>query len=238
MGLKGIDCLVYLDDIICFSATIKEHAEKLSAIFDRLDRANFKIQPDKCVFATDTVEYLGHICTPFGIKPGPKKIRAIEEYPVPKTVKDIRAFLGLAGYYRRHVRNFAELAKPLTNLTKKNVPFEWTNEHWNAFDELKKSLSTEPLLIYPDFTQPFIVACDASTKAIGAVLSQIREGEERPVAYCSRQLNAAESKYSVTELELLAFLFATKQFRCYLYGHKFVVYTDQSFKVAIEPSGP
>jgi hypothetical protein len=86
-----------------------------------------------------------------------------------------------------------------------------------------KKLSTEPLLIYPDFKQPFIVACDASTKAIGAVLSQLREGEERPVAYCSRQLNCAESKHSVTELELLAFLFAVKQFRCYLYGRKFVV---------------
>ena len=87
-------------------------------------------------------------------------------------------------------------------------------------------MSTEPLLIYPDFKQPFIVACDASTKAIGAVLSQLRDGEERPVAYCSRQLNSAESKYSVTELELLAFLFAVKQFRCYLYGRKFVVHTD------------
>ena len=110
----------------------------------------------------------------------------------------------MAGYYRRHVRNFAELAKPLTNLTKKSVPFEWTNDHWNAFGELKNCLSTEPLLIYPDFTQPFIVACDASTKAIGAVLSQIREGEERPVAYCSRQLNTAESKYSVTELRVIS----------------------------------
>ena len=87
-------------------------------------------------------------------------------------------------------------------------------------------MSTEPLLIYPDFKQPFIVACDASTKAIGAVLSQLREGEERPVAYCSRQLNSSESKYSVTELELLAFLFAVKQFRCCLYGRKFVVHTD------------
>jgi len=95
------------------------------------------------------------------------------------------------------------------------VPFEWTEEHQEAFNELKRNLTTEPLLIYPDFSQPFIVACDASTKIVGAVLSQVREGEERPVAYCSRQLNLAESKYSVTELELLAFLFATKQFCCY-----------------------
>jgi hypothetical protein len=205
MGLKGIDCLVYLNDIIRFSANMREHVKKLGAIFERLERANFKIQPEKCVFATDTVEYLGLICTLFGIRPDPKKIRAIEEYPVAKTVRDFRAFIGLAGYYR-HVRNFAELAKPLTNLTKKDVPFEWTKEHQEAFNALKRNLSTKPLLIYPDFSQRFIFACDASTKAIGAVLSQIREGEKRPVAYCSWQLNSAESKYSVTELEFCLLL--------------------------------
>jgi hypothetical protein len=129
MGLKGIDCLVYFDDIICFSATIEEHAEKLQTIFERQEHANFKIQSVKCVFATDTVEYLGHIYTPQGIRPDPKKIKAVEEYPVPKIVRDIRALIGLAGYYRRHVRNFAELAKPLTNLPKKEVPFEWTEAH-------------------------------------------------------------------------------------------------------------
>jgi len=155
MGLKGIDCLVYLDDIICFSATMEEHAQKLHTIFERLAQANFKIQPEKCVFATDTVEYLGHVCTPLGIRPDPKKIRAIEEYPVPKTVRDIRAFIGLAGYYRRHVPNFAGLAKPLTTLTKKDVPFVWTHECQQAFEELKRILSTEPLLIYPDFFAAF-----------------------------------------------------------------------------------
>ena len=226
LGLKGLACLVYLDDIICFSATMEEHAEKLRDIFDRLERVNFKIQPEKRVFATDTVEYLGHICTPLGIRPDPKKVSAIEEYPVPKTVRDIRAFVGLVGYYRRHVPNFAGLAKPLTTLTKKDVPFVWTQECQQGFDELKRILSTEPLLIYPDVSQPFIVACDASTKATGAVLSQSRNGDEHPIAYTSRQLYSAESKYSVTELELLAFLFATKQFRCYLYRRNITVYTD------------
>ena len=230
MGLKGVDCLVYLDDIICFSATMEEHVKKIEEIFKRLERANFKIQPDKCVFGTDTVEYLGHVCTASGIRPDPSKIQAIQQYSVPRNTRDVRSFLGLAGYYRRHVPNFAEIAKPLTALTKKEVPLKWTNE-WTpecqeSFDKLKQILSTEPLLIYPDFSQPFIVACDASTKAIGAVLSQVRNGEERPVAYCSRKLNPAESRYSVTELELLALLFATKQFQCYLYGRKFTVYTD------------
>jgi hypothetical protein len=114
MGLKGIDCLAYLDGIICFSATMEEQAQKLKKIFVRLEQANFKIQPEKCVFATDTVEYLGHICTPLGIKPDPRKIQAIVDYPVPITVKDIRSFIGLAGYYRRHVPNFAKFAQPLT----------------------------------------------------------------------------------------------------------------------------
>ena len=100
MGLTGIDCLVYLDDIICFSATMEEHARKLRNIFERLDQANFKIQPEQCVFATDTLEYLGHICTPQGTKPDPKKVQAIVEYPIAKTVKDIRSFVGLAGHYR------------------------------------------------------------------------------------------------------------------------------------------
>jgi hypothetical protein len=100
------------------------------------------------VFATDTVEYLGDICTPRGIRPYPKKIRAVEEYPVPRTLRDIRAFIGLAGYYRRHIQNFAELAKPLTSLTKKEVPFEWTEVHQKSFEELKRILSTEPFLCY------------------------------------------------------------------------------------------
>jgi hypothetical protein len=155
LGLKGLACLVYLDDIICFSATMEEHAEMLRDIFERLERANFKIQLEKCVFARDTVEYLGHICTPLGIRPDPKKVRAIQEYPVPKTVRDIRAFVGLAGYYRRHVLNFAGLAKSLTTLTKIDEPFMWTQECQQAFDRLKRVFSTEPFLIYPDFSQPF-----------------------------------------------------------------------------------
>jgi hypothetical protein len=108
-----------------------------------------------------------------GVKPDPKKVQAIREYPTPQTARDVRAFIGLAGYYRRHVQNFAEIAKPLTNLTRKDIPFEWGPEQENAFKKLKDVLSQEPLLIYPDFSQPFIVACDASTKAVGAILSQM-----------------------------------------------------------------
>jgi hypothetical protein len=137
---------------IRFLATMTEHAQKLEAIFARLDQANFRIQPEKCVFATGTVDYLGHVCTQSGIRPDPNKIKAIRSYPVPKTVRDVRAFIGLAGYYRRHVRNFAEITRSLTNLTKKDVPFNWTNDCQQAFDKLKEILGTEPLLIYRFFT--------------------------------------------------------------------------------------
>jgi hypothetical protein len=226
MGLKGTDCLAYFDDLICYSATMDEHVHMLRKIFQSLEQANFKIQPDKFVFATDSVEYLGLIVTRDGVKPDPRKVQAIQKYSAPQNVRNVRSFIGLTIYYRRHVLNFSEIAKLLTSLTKKDVVFEWKNEQQKAFDKLKHILSTEPLLIYPDFSQPFILACDASTQGIGAVISQIRNGEERAVAYCSRHLNLAETKYSVTELELLALIFATKQFRCYLYVRKFKVYTD------------
>jgi len=113
-----------------FGAFVRYRIKRIGCV----RRIKVRVQPEKCVFATDTVEYLGHICTPFGIRPDPKKIKAIEEYRVPKTIKEIRAFIGLAGYYRRHVRNFAELVKPLTNLTKKDVPHDWTGEHQSAFE--------------------------------------------------------------------------------------------------------
>ena len=121
------------------------------------------------------------MCTPQGIKPDPRKIKAIEEYPVPRTVKDIRSLIGLAGYYRRHVPNFTKLAQTLTNLTKKDVPFEWTGEHQIAFEELKCILGTEPLLIYPDFSQSFIVACDASTKAMEPYYRKCTMGKRGPL---------------------------------------------------------
>lgn len=200
-GLKRIDYLVYLDDLVSYSTTIDEYVRKLRRIFEQLEQARFKIQLDKCDFVIDSVEYLGHIVTKHGDKPDSKKIRAVCEYPVPRTVKDIRYFIGLASYYRRHVPNFAEIAKSLTSFTKKYVPFEWTGRQQAAFGSLKELLSTEPLLIYSDFSQPLILACDASTKAIGAVLSQLRNGEEKPIAYCSRQLNPAETRYSIKELE-------------------------------------
>jgi transposase InsO family protein len=227
-NLTGTECWVFIDDVIVYAKTAEEHAQRLANVLERFERANLQLQPEKCEFAKDQVYYLGHVISSKGIEASPDKVKAIQEYPVPKTVKEVRAFLGLASYYRRLVQGFAQIAKPLTQLTRKDEKFEWNCQCQNAFDELKHKLSTTPVLAYPDFELPFILTTDASKIAVAAVLSQVQEGIERPIAYASRQLNKAEQAYSASESELLAVVWATKYFRCYLYGRKFLVRTDHS----------
>jgi hypothetical protein len=227
-NLKGTECWVYIDDIILFGKTAEEHAERLAHVLERLEKANLQLQPSKCVFASNQVDYLGHVISKEGIKASPEKVKAIREYPIPRTVKDVRAFLGLASYYRRLVPRFAEIAKPLSELTRKDVKFEWSPECRKAFETLKEKLSTTPVLAYPDFGAPFILTTDGSSIAVAAVLSQVQGGQERSIAYASRKLNKAERAYSASELEMLALVWATKYFRCYLYGRKFLVRTDHA----------
>lgn len=227
-SLKGLECYVYLDDVIIHSATLEEHAQRLARVLEKFRQANLKVNPDKCQLAQGKVAYLGHIVTESGVAPDPAKVSAIKEYPRPKTPKDIRAFLGLAGYYRRFIPRFAEKGKPLTKLVKADTPFVWGKEQEESFKILRSELCSKSVLIYPDFRDPFILATDASKSALGAVLSQIRDGEERPICYASRQLRAPEQNYSTTERELLAVIWATKQFRCYLLGRKFKLVTDHA----------
>lgn len=227
-GIKGIECYVYLDDIIIFSVSLEQHRDRLQHVFERLKAANLKLNGAKCKFAVRQVKYLGHLVTAEGVRPDEDKIHAVMEFPVPSTAKEVRGFLGLAGYYRRFVPRFAEKAKPLTLLTGKDRKFQWGTEQEEAFRELKEALCTEPVLIYPDFKDQFILATDASGVAVGAVLSQVRNGHERPVAYASRQLHQAEQNYSATERELLSVIWATKHFRCYLLGRRFTLVTDHS----------
>lgn len=226
--IKGTECLVYLDDVVVYSETIEEHAERLSHVLSVFKNANLKVNLKKCQFAQRSVNYLGHVVTATGVKPDPEKIQAVKNFPVPKNAKEIRSFLGLAGYYRRFVPEFAHVARPLTELTKKEVRFQWGFEQQQAFHNLKSSLYSDSVLVFPDFSKPFILATDASALALGAVLSQETEEGERPVAYASRQLNSAERNYSTTERELLAVVWATKQFRCYLLGRKFTLVTDHA----------
>lgn len=226
-GLQHEICIVYLDDIILFSTSLQEHIEKLKLVFERLRQSNFKLQLDKCEFLRKEVTYLGHIITPNGIKPNPEKIKAILDYPIPKTPKQLKGFLGLLGYYRKFIRNFAKLTKPLTICLKKDRTINVNDEAYTTcFEFCKKLLTNEPILQYPNFEEPFVLTCDASQYAVGSVLSQGPIGSDLPICYASRTLNEHEINYSTIEKELLAIVWATKYFRPYLYGRKFKIVTD------------
>lgn len=172
------------------------------------------------------VEYLGHVVSEKGVLPNPEKTKAISTYPVPKNQKQIKQFLGLVGYYRRHVNKFAEIAKPLTSLLKKDAPFLWSESQQAAFERFKSILCSEPILQYPHFSKVFILTTDASNFAISGILSQGDIGKDLPISYSSRTLNKSEINYSTTEKELLAIVWSTNHFRPYLYGRKFIVITD------------
>lgn len=226
LGIQNERCLVYMDDIIVYSPTIHEHISRLTEVFKRLRKANLKIQPDKCEFLRKEVAYLGHLITQEGVKPNPAKIECIHNFPVPTTPKEIKSFLGLAGYYRRFIPNFAKISKPLTRLLQKDVLFNFDSECLSSFNDLRKALISDPILIYPNFEEIFVLTTDASAFAIGAVLSQGPVGRDLPIAYASRTLCSAETKYSTIERELLAIVWSVKHFRPYLYGRKFILVTD------------
>lgn len=223
----NIRCFVYMDDIIIFSCSLEEHLQDIQKVLQTLREANLKIQSDKSEFLRKEVEFLGHVVTTEGVKPNPKKVEAVKNWPLPKTPKELKSFLGTISYYRRFIPGFAKLAKPMTNMLRgKNKSIATNPEYENAFAQLKNIMSSDLLLSYPDFDEPFILTTDASNYAIGAVLAQLVNGNEKPIAYLSRTLTAAEEKYSATAKELLAIYFAAKKFRPYLYGRPFTIYTD------------
>nr|CAH7755026.1 unnamed protein product [Callosobruchus chinensis] len=226
-GIQNEKCLVYLDDIIIFSTSLQEHITRLKEVFERLRQSNFKIQLDKSEFLKKEVAYLGHIVTPDGVKPNPDKIKAIQNFTIPKTTKQIKGFLGLLGYYRKFIKDFAKITKPLTNRLKKNAIINpKDSDYIECFELCKNLLINQPLLQYPDWEKPFIVTTDSSNYALGAVLSQGKIGADLPIAYASRTLNDSEINYSTTEKELLAVVWAVKCFRPYIYGRKFTIVTD------------
>lgn len=225
-GLQNEICLVYLDDIIVFSTSLQEHMTNLEKVFNRLRESNFKIQMDKSEFLQLETAYLGHIISREGIKPNPDKIAAIQKYPLPKTNKEIKQFLGLLGYYRKFIPDFARITKPMTKCLKKSKKITLDSEYVDCFEKCKKLLTNDPILQYPDFRKDFVLTTDASNVALGAVLSQGPIGSDKPICYASRTLNDSELNYSTIEKELLAIVWATKYFRLYLYGRKFKILTD------------
>ncbi|KAF6210122.1 hypothetical protein GE061_015878 [Apolygus lucorum] len=227
-GLIGVSCLVYLDDIIIYSPDFETHLVRLHQVLARLQHANLKVNISKCHFLSSEVNYLGHIVSPDGLRMDPSKIQSVRDYPVPGDATEIRSLLGLAGFYRRFIKNFSTITAPLTQLLRKGVPFEWTEAQQEALDTLKGALTSYPVLAYPDFSRPFTLATDASGVAVGAILSQDTPEGSRPVAYASRTLNPAERKYSTTERELLAVVWAVTHFQSYLLGRRFQLETDHT----------
>ena len=225
-SLHWTHCLVYLDDIIIFSSTVDQHLERLRLLFTRLRESNLKLKPSKCHLFKKQVAYLGHIISEEGIKTDPSKIDKVQDWPRPSTVKQVRSFLGLCAYYRRFVKDFGDIAKPLYDLTRKGHKWKWTTECQTAFILLKRHLTTSPILGYVNETDPFILDTDASEFGIGAVLSQVQNGVEKVIAYGSRSLKNAELNYCVTRKEMLALVFFVRHFRHYLAGRPFLVRTD------------
>jgi hypothetical protein len=227
-GLTMEQCLIYLDDVIVFSSTFESHLIRLRNVFQKIRKAGLKLQPHKCHFAQLQVSYLGHTISASGVLPDDSKINTISSYSSPTNEKQLKQFLGLMNYYLRFVKGYAQLVKPLTQLLRKNEKFDWNSESQTVFEKLKQALSSPPILAFPDFTRPFTVYTDASDIAVGAVLSQILHGQERVIAYYSRQLRKAELRYSTIEKEALAIVAATKEFYPYLYGFSFTVVTDHN----------
>ena len=228
-GLTNDQCLIYIDDIIVFSAMFSEHLDRLRNVFQRVQDAGLRLKANKCHFAQSKVSYLGHIVSKNGVEPDPSKIQAVLHYPAPNNVKELRQFLGLANYYRRFVQGYSRIASPLFKLTNKTdlKTFSWTAQCTMAFQELKERLTTPPVLAFPQFDREFLLATDASDSATGAVLSQVDDnGTEKVIAYWSRQLTKAERNYSTIEREALAIVKAVKEFYPYLYGHDFILQTD------------
>ena len=203
-GLHWETCLFYLDDIIVFAATWEEHLDRLRQVFERLRHTKLKLSADKCTFAAREVSYLGHRVTEEGLLPDPSMLAAIREISPPKNATEVRSFLGLAGYHRRYVKNFAAIVGPLHALTRKDAVFHWNPDCQDAFDRLKTLLTTSPITALPDFSLPFRLYTDASTAGLGAILAQVREGKERIICCASHSPNQAEKAYPATKLKCLA----------------------------------
>lgn len=227
-GINGITCFAYIDDIIIFSKTFEQHLKDLEEVFQRLISSGLRLKPSKCHFCVDTVHYLGHVVSAKGISPDPKKVEKLHAYPVPRSVQEVRRFLGFAGYYRRFVKNFSLIAEPLFTLLKEDVQFHWNKEQERAFRHIIESISRDAILSHPNFNLPFIVDADASGTGIGGVLSQRIDNKERPIAFISRQLSVAEQKWHIRDKEAYSIIWALESFRHFLLGSKFSVRSDHA----------
>jgi hypothetical protein len=214
--------VVFIDDILVYSKTEEEHAEHLRLVLGTLHEHQLYAKFSKCEFWLKEVGFLGHVISAGGVSVDPSKITSIMERKAPTNPTKVRAFLGLAGYYQKFVEGFSSIARPLTQLLKKDKKFNWTEKCEQSFQELKKRLVSAPILTMPDITKSFDVYCDASRLGLGSVLMQ----DGKVIAYLSRQLHPHELNYPTHDLELAAVVYALKTWRHYLMGNRCEIYTD------------
>uniref|UniRef100_A0A3B3I4L9 Gypsy retrotransposon integrase-like protein 1 n=1 Tax=Oryzias latipes TaxID=8090 RepID=A0A3B3I4L9_ORYLA len=245
------EVLVFLDDIIVFSATLEEHEERLLKVLKRLKEFGLKLSPDKCRFFQSSVRYLGHVVSERGVETDPEKVSTLKSWPVPRNLKELRSFLGFAGYYRRFIKSYATIVGPLNHLTRgyepsrrtdkskktaskytdSKQPFgdRWTPACQTSFETVIDKLTSAPVLAFANPKLPYILHTDASLSGLGAVLYQEQEGQLRVIAYASRGLSQSESHYPAHKLEFLALKWSvTEKFHDYLYGSHFTVITDNN----------
>ena len=242
--LRGLNNIIhFVDDAIAMDKDPRDHLVTLAKVFEKFRESNLKCRPEKVNLFQTKIKFVGVAVTQGQIFPDPEKIKSVKNIKNPKTIKQLRGILGLMIYFRKFIRNYAEVAKPPTDVTRGNPQkITWSKIAQDSLDHLKKALTSEPISSLPDFqTGQFVVTTDASTKGIGAILSQIINGEERIIAYASRTLTPGRSNYSAIQLELLSIIHHLDKFRHYLVGRKFKLLSDhknlQYFQTFKKPTG-
>jgi transposase InsO family protein len=214
---KGV--MVYIDDILIYSGTADEHEQLVEWVLRRLQDEGYYAHPDKCEFFRHQVEFLGHVISASGVAVQQHKVQRVREWPVPQTKRDVKSFLGMTGYYRKFIQSYSRVALPLTDLTADDAKWRWGEAEKASFQLLQDALSKAPVLVHADPAKQYVIQTDASAFAIGGFLAQHQlDGSLRPIAYWSRKLNGAETRYSATERELLALVEAVDEWRVYVEG--------------------
>ena len=235
-GMKNVHN--YIDDILIHTETWEEHVTLLKEVMKRLRKAGFTARPTKCQIGSSEIEFLGHVVGKGVMKPRSKKVEDIKSAKRPETKTQLRSFLGLVGYYRKFIPNFASVAVPLTDRIRKGEPnrIKWEESQEKAFNTLKHRVTSAPILHLPDLTLIFILRSDASEVGLGAVLLQEKNGEKFPTAYASKKMTPCQKRYSVIEKECLAIVWAVRKFQTFLFGKEFVIETDHQPLACIKKS--
>ena len=217
---------VYIDDILVYTSTKEEHRTLVRQVLQLLKENHLYLKPEKCEFEKDHIDYLGVVVSADGVAMDHEKVKAITDWPTPKKLIQVQEFIGFLNFYRRFIEGFSKIARPLHDLTKKDAAFTWTNECQTAFEELKRRVTSAPILTMARDEGLMRIEADACQTATGGVLSQEQDGIFRPIAYFSQSLNKTERNYDIYDRELLGIMKALKEWWHYMIGRKFEIWTD------------